>query len=166
MNRVPLCEHGIIIGSISPCNECEMNKIKCKKCNSVFSKEGLEIKSTWYPRNTDYIDCPNCYNRLFIHPNENNKLYLIDTEELDLDKIEMILKESTIIDKIEFSGISAQLIRNKLNDLKFRQVPNRNVLLDMKDEEVIEYWFKNWLHPQLKHAVKKSPSDKRGCSKK
>jgi hypothetical protein len=35
----------------------------------------------------------------------------------------------------------------------------------MPDNEVTEYWFKNWLHPQLKHAVKPAPKDKRGCSK-
>lgn len=94
-------------------------------------------------------------NRLFDVP----KMY-------DLDEIEKILNESTIFDKIEFSGITKEAIRNKINDLETRQVPQRQVLLDCSDDKVTEYWFKNWLHPQLKHAVKPAPRDKSGCCKK
>ena len=36
----------------------------------------------------------------------------------------------------------------------------------MENEAVVEYWFKNWLHPDLKHWVHHSPKDKRGLSKK
>jgi hypothetical protein len=93
-----------------------------------------------------------------------NKLYEIDQTVFNIGEIEKILKESTIFDKIEFSGITVDAIEAKINDLEERQVPERKVLLDMTNEAVTEYWFKNWLHPQLKHAVKPSPLDKRGCS--
>jgi hypothetical protein len=95
-----------------------------------------------------------------------NRLFEIDKSVFKLEEIENILKESTIFDKIEFSGISKETIKNKIHDLETRQTPNRTVLLNMPDKEVTEYWFKNWLHPQLKHSVKKAPIDKRGCSKK
>jgi len=95
------------------------------------------------------------------------KLYLIKAGKIrDLEEIESILKECTIFDKIEYSGISKDSIQAKIKDLETRQVLNRDVLLDTKDEDVAEYWFKNWLHPILKHCVDKSPSDKRGCSLK
>lgn len=95
-----------------------------------------------------------------------NRLFEIDKITFDIDEIELILKESTIFDKIEFSGITKEDIKSKIDDLENRQVPNRTVLKNMSDGDVAEYWFKNWLHPKLKHAVKKSPIDKRGCSKK
>lgn len=83
----------------------------------------------------------------------------------NLEEIRTILDNSTIFDKIEFSGITREQVREKLDDLRGRQVPERRVLLEMDDEKVAEYWFKNWLHPKLKHAVKPSPKDKRGCSR-
>ena len=94
-----------------------------------------------------------------------NRLFEIDKTVFNIDEIESILKESTIFDKIEFSGITKDEIKSKINDLENKQVPNRTVLRDMTDKDVAEYWFKNWLHPKLKHAVKPSPKDKRGCSK-
>lgn len=84
----------------------------------------------------------------------------------NIDEIEIILKECSIVDKIEFSGITKEQIKEKILDLETRQVPNRTVLLNMSDKDVAEYWFKNWLHPKLKHCVPRSPSDKRGCSQK
>lgn len=83
-----------------------------------------------------------------------------------VEDIEAALKSATIFDKIEFSGITKLTIKNKIADLRDRQVPEREVLLNMADEDVVFHWFKNWLHPMLKHCVKKSPRDKRGCSKK
>lgn len=85
---------------------------------------------------------------------------------LSVSEIEEILEKSTIFDKIEFSGITKSAIRNKITDLENRQVPERTVLLKMTDSAVVEYWFKNWLHPMLKHAVNQSPTDKRGCSER
>lgn len=82
-----------------------------------------------------------------------------------VDEVEQILKESTIFDKMEFSGISKDQVQAKINELETIQVPNRKVLLDVPDNDVLELWFKNWLHPALKHAVPPSPRDKTGCSK-
>jgi len=124
--------------------------------------------------------------------NENtNKLVSIDTGELpsiesilnrcyimsklndinggkinSIKEIKKILNESTIFDKIEFSGITKEVVRNKILDLENRQVPGRGVLLEMKDSEVVQYWFKNWLHPMLRNAVNPSPKDKTGCSQR
>lgn len=81
-----------------------------------------------------------------------------------IEEIETALKACTIFDKIEFSGISKKAIKDKIKDLRERQVPNREVLLETDDEDVAEYWFKNWLHPMLKHAVRPSPKNKVGCS--
>lgn len=83
-----------------------------------------------------------------------------------IEKIEKALKESTIFDKIEFSNISKETIIEKIKDLRERQVPNRTVFLDKPDEEIIEYWFKNWLHPSLDHCVQMSSRSKVGCSQK
>lgn len=69
------------------------------------------------------------------------------------EEIEAILNASTIFDKIEFSGITKEQIAIKIHDLETRQVPQRDVLRNMPDGDVAEYWFKNWLHPKLKHAV-------------
>ena len=71
----------------------------------------------------------------------------------------------TIFEKIEFSHISHDAIAEKIAYLENVQVPNRSVLLNLPDEEVVFYWFKNWLHPNLRHFFRKSPADKRGCSK-
>ena len=83
-----------------------------------------------------------------------------------IEEIKQILNKSTIIDKIEFSGITKESISNKIKDLRERQVPQRTVFLDKDEEEILEYWSKNWLHPMLKHCVIPSPTDKRGCSQK
>jgi len=96
-----------------------------------------------------------------------NKLQDIKNHKIwNVDEIETVLKGSTIFDKIEYSGISKENIGHKIDDLEYRQVPTRTVLLNMKDWDVTQYWFKNWLHPMLKHAVPPSSKDKRGCSKK
>lgn len=71
----------------------------------------------------------------------------------------------TIFEKIEFSDITKDHIKEKLHDLRTRQVPNRDVLLTMNDEDLTFYWFQNWLHPKLKHFFHRAPVDKRGCSK-
>lgn len=81
-----------------------------------------------------------------------------------VEKVKAILTSQTIFDKIELSGISKVELQAKLTDLRGRQVPQRKVFLNLSDEEVTFYWFKNWLHPQLKHIVQVSPKDKRGCS--
>lgn len=80
-------------------------------------------------------------------------------------EIKETLANTTIFDKMEFSNISKQSIADKLHDLRTRQVPQRTVFLDQPDEEIVFYWFKNWLHPMLKNAVKKSPANKQGCSR-
>ena len=85
---------------------------------------------------------------------------------LDIKECEELMKSFTIFEKIEFSGITKEEIRYKLHDLKTRQVPERDCMIDLPDHEVYEYWFKNWLHPKLKHFFKRSPQDKRGCSQK
>lgn len=72
----------------------------------------------------------------------------------------------TIFEKIEFSDISKEVIKAKLHDLITRQVPERTVLLNADDDNVTLHWFKNWLHPNLNHFFRKSPKDKRGCSRK
>ena len=82
----------------------------------------------------------------------------------DVYKLGQLVNSFTIFEKIEFSGISKEDIRNKLIHLTNNQVPERKVFIDKPDEEITFYWFKNWLHPQLKHWCKLSPKDKRGCS--
>lgn len=84
----------------------------------------------------------------------------------DLKECEKLLKSFTIFEKIEFSGITKEEIHYKLHDLKTRQVPARTVLLNYNDRYVYECWFKNWLHPKLKHFFIRSSQDKRGCSQK
>ena len=96
---------------------------------------------------------------------KTNRLFNIAKIYYKIEEVEQILKDSTIFDKIEFSGISKEKIQAKITDLETRQVPSRDVLLNMTDNDVAEYWFKNWLHPALKYAVPPSPRDKQGCSK-
>ena len=99
--------------------------------------------------------------------NQVEKLHAIKSMKIwDIEETEKILSECSIFDKIEFSGISKESIKEKILDLENRQVPERDVLLNMKNEDVTECWFKNWLHPKLKHAVQPSPKDKCGCSQK
>lgn len=93
-----------------------------------------------------------------------NPLYKLATT-YNVDEMERLLKESTIFDKIEFSGIRKDLLKAILREIREDKVPARTVLLDMADEAVVEYWFKNRLHVMLRHAVPKSSPDKRGCSR-
>lgn len=86
------------------------------------------------------------------------------TRNLPIEQVQAALTASTIFDKIEFSGITKASIRTKIKDLRERQVPQRTVLLQMDDEDVVFYWFQNWLHPSLKHAVEQSPRNKQGCT--
>ena len=79
-------------------------------------------------------------------------------------EIKETLNNTTIFDKIEFSGISKETIKEKIRHLREEQVPNRSVFLESEPEEIVFYWFQNWLHPCLKHAVAKSPLYKEGCS--
>jgi len=95
-----------------------------------------------------------------------NVLLTTDPRPLDADAIQRVLEESTIIDKIEFSGFTRERVRTKLEDLRTHQVPERQVLLDMDDDDVTLYWFKNWLHPDLKDWVPKQCMDFRGCSER
>lgn len=84
---------------------------------------------------------------------------------MPIEELTDLVKSFTIFEKIEFTpNVTKDSIREKLHDLRTRQVPLREVLLDMSDEDVVFYWFKNWLHPQLKHWVYPSPKNKRGCS--
>lgn len=75
------------------------------------------------------------------------------------DETKRILNECTIFDKIEFSDISKEEIRKKLIQLD-TQVKNRTVYLELNDRDVKEHWFKNWLHPKLKHFVVRKQVDK------
>ncbi len=61
----------------------------------------------------------------------------------DVDKWQALQNQINIFDKIEFSNISKKAIKEKLHDLRTRQVPNRDVLLNSTDEEITFYWFKN-----------------------
>lgn len=88
------------------------------------------------------------------------------TMNTSIDIIKKILNNTSIFDKIEYSKITKNEIRLKIDDLCNNHIPNRTVLLNITDNNVLELWFKNWLHPKLKHAVKKSPSNKQGISKK
>lgn len=69
----------------------------------------------------------------------------------------------TIIEKIEFSGITKERLEAELKAIDER-VPRRTVLLNYSDEDITELWLKNWIHPQLKHLHKGSPRDKQGVS--
>jgi len=82
----------------------------------------------------------------------------------DMKELEKLVASFTIFEKIEFSDISKERIRIKLKDLRERQVPQRTVLMEMKDEDVVLYWFKNWLHPDLKEFCPEPPKSTQGCS--
>lgn len=83
---------------------------------------------------------------------------------MDIGELTELVSSFTIQEKMDFSTmITCDRIREKLKDLRI-QVPKRDVLLDMTDEAVTFYWFKNWLHPDLTHWVYPSPGDKRGCT--
>lgn len=93
-------------------------------------------------------------------------LKLFDTRRMLVEDIEKMLPTITIFEKIVFSNITKEQIKEKLDYIKNVQVPNRDVLLKMDDRELVFYWFKNWLHPSLKNWVIMSPTDKRGCSRR
>ncbi len=84
----------------------------------------------------------------------------------NIDDIKQALADNTIFDKMEFSGITKEQVKEKLHYLETDQVPNRTVLLEMNPADVVFYWLKNWIHPKLKHAAPKAPADKRGCSRR
>ena len=88
------------------------------------------------------------------------------TTAMSVEDVETALERTTIFDRIEHTGITKAQVLAKIHDLRERQVPQRTVLPDMDDELLAECWFKNWLHPILKHMVEPSPRDKRGCSPK
>lgn len=96
---------------------------------------------------------------------KQRNLRQFNTQIMNVEDIEAMLSTITIFEKIDFSNISKEQVRAKLEHLKNTQVPNRDVLLNMEDRAVTFYWFKNWLHPDLKHWVTMSPRDKRGCSR-
>jgi len=86
---------------------------------------------------------------------------------MDIQILETLVRSFTIQEKLAFSPYLSKIrLRNKLNDLRYRQVPERNVLLNMSDADVTFYWLRNFIHPDLSHWVYKSPTDKRGCSKR
>ncbi|MGL6098716.1 MAG: hypothetical protein ACRC0G_03715 [Fusobacteriaceae bacterium] len=72
---------------------------------------------------------------------------------MSVQNVKKTLENSTIFDKIEFSNITKEQIKQKLAELDER-VPKRNVYLESSDRDIKENWFKNWLHPKLKHFVK------------
>ena len=82
---------------------------------------------------------------------------------LSLEELKEKITNQNIFDKIEFSEITKEDIKEKLIALD-TQVANRQVLLDVPDEKVKENWFKNWLHPKLKKMVITTSKDKRGTS--
>lgn len=84
----------------------------------------------------------------------------------NIEEIKEVLAAATIFDKMEFSNITKEQVKEKLHYLETDQVPNRDVLLEMDDEALVFYWLKNWIHPKLKSAAPKAPADKRGCSRK
>jgi hypothetical protein len=82
------------------------------------------------------------------------------------DEIAETLAAATIFDKMEFSNITKEQVKEKLHYLETVQVPNRTVLLKADDESLVFAWLKNWIHPKLKHAAPKAPADKRGCTRR
>ena len=63
-----------------------------------------------------------------------------------------------IIEKIEFSKITKEQLQNKIDEI-IEKLPNRRVYLETSDEKILDLWFKNWLHPKLKHKfMKPNPS--------
>ena len=89
-----------------------------------------------------------------------------EINNLPIDELQKAIASVNIIDKIEFSEISKETIKEKINHLRTVQVPNRTVFLNSDDEEIVFYWFKNWLHPKLKTITRKSPQSKVGCSRR
>jgi hypothetical protein len=84
----------------------------------------------------------------------------------NVEEIKEVLASVSIFDKMEFSNITKEQVKEKLHHLETDQVPNRTVLLKADDADIVLYWLKNWIHPKLKHAAPKAPADKRGCSRK
>jgi len=84
----------------------------------------------------------------------------------DTKEIAEVLAATTIFDKMEFSNITKEAVKEKLHYLETVQVPNRDVLLEMDDETLVFCWLKNWIHPKLKHAAPAAPADKRGCTRR
>lgn len=84
----------------------------------------------------------------------------------DIAELKKLVASFTIFEKIEFTGIKKETLRERIKYLREVQVPGRTVLLDTPDETVVFYWFKNWLHTMLKNYVARTPTDKRGCSEK
>jgi hypothetical protein len=84
----------------------------------------------------------------------------------NIEEIKEVLAAATIFDKMEFSNITKEQVKEKIHYLETVQVPNRTVLLEMDDEALVFYWLKNWIHPKLKSAAPKAPADKRGCSRR
>ncbi|MGL5713213.1 MAG: hypothetical protein ACRCX2_09355 [Paraclostridium sp.] len=82
----------------------------------------------------------------------------LSKQYMSSEQLEQCLKDSTVFDKIEFSDISKEEIKNKLIDLD-RQVAERTVYLDAEDSKIKLGWFKNWLHPKLKHFIKRKRID-------
>ena len=85
---------------------------------------------------------------------------------MDIEELITLVKSFTIQEKLAFSPhLTKERLKAKLISLD-EQVANRSVLLNMTDEAVKFYWFKNFIHCDLKHWVYPSPKDKRGCSRK
>jgi len=85
---------------------------------------------------------------------------------MGVEDIEEELKKLTIFDYIEHTGLSkeevATMLRNADESARNRR---EDLLPHIPDAELGFYWFKNNLHPRLKHMVAPAPADKRGCSK-
>lgn len=86
---------------------------------------------------------------------------------MDIDELEVLVNSFTIQEKLAFSPrLTREVLADKIKDLRERQVPQRTVLLDMKDEDIVFYWLRNFIHPNLNHWIYPSSKDKRGCSEK
>lgn len=86
---------------------------------------------------------------------------------MDIGILETLVRSFTIFEKIEFSRhMSKEKIRAKLKYLREHQVPNRTAHTHMPDEEVVFYWLKNFIHPDLEHWVYPPPKDQRGCTER
>lgn len=67
---------------------------------------------------------------------------------------------------IEYSGISKERLRSKLEEIRGRAikaVQPGGIFAGRNVDEITFYWFKNWLHPALKHRTPKT-AEYPGCT--
>lgn len=66
------------------------------------------------------------------------------------------MKTESIFDVIEFSGIRKETLKAKLDETRKKASTERAHQLfsgRLSSEEIATHWFKNWLHPALKHRT-------------